>query len=293
MYLSQLGKKVLEDGRGGRGTHVLGYCLFQKPLTVPTRAPLVDAGIGSLEDGGRLSAGGFSNDVTDRGTFGGMREGGIGSLVVGDVGPGLARAGACRDCVAITFASLAGGLNLAGAWGILERTVGGDGRDALPGRGSLDGAVVALGPGVVGVLRLFGLAVNLKIDFDLAGVWPADALWVGTAGSMPAADARDVRLLGAGRCDVRDVFAVAPREARNSAEAEVACRDALWNDEIVDADCGMGGNGVCIKLARDATLGRDDLGAASTGTMISAGADDSVGEVGNGGTSSKEEAGGR
>lgn len=48
------------------------YCLFQKPLTVPTRTPLVDAGIGNLDDAGRegkFSGGGFSNVVMDRGAF--------------------------------------------------------------------------------------------------------------------------------------------------------------------------------------------------------------------------------
>ena len=78
----------------------------------------MDAGIGNLEDGGiedRVSAGGFSSIAMGRGAFRGTRGGGIGSFDVGDIGPGLASAGTCRDCVAITVASLAGGLNLVGA----------------------------------------------------------------------------------------------------------------------------------------------------------------------------------
>lgn len=59
----------------------------------------------------------------------------------------------------------------------------------------------------------------------------------------------------------------------------------------------MGGNGVCMRLARDGTLERDGLGTEgviSKGTAVSAKGDDNVGEVGNGGTSSVgEEAGGR
>lgn len=149
-------------------TYRKNYDFFQKPLTVPPRAPLVDAGIGSLDDAereGRFSAGGFSSVGMDRGAFGGEREGDIGSFDV-DVGPGLASAGACRDCVAITVTSLAGGLNLVGAWGILERAVVGEGKDALPAIGSLDGIAVSLIPGDRGVLMLFGFAVNRKIDFD-------------------------------------------------------------------------------------------------------------------------------
>lgn len=199
-------------------------------MTVPTRVPLADAGIGSLEDGGRLSTG-FSNDVTDRRTFGGMREGGIGSFDVGEVG-----AGACLDCVAITVASLGGGTNLGGAGGILDRTVVDEGRGVLPERGSLDG-VVALVPGVVGVLRLFGFAVNLKIDFDRAVAWLTGTGMEATIGSMPAADARDVRLLGAGRRETRDAFADVLREARDSADvSEMEIRDELWKDVMVDAD---------------------------------------------------------
>lgn len=92
------------------------YCLFQKPLTVPTRVPLADAGIGNLDDVGRggLCACSFSVITMGRKTFGAVREGGIGSFVVEDVGPGLASAGACRDCVVTTLASLTGVLNLAG-----------------------------------------------------------------------------------------------------------------------------------------------------------------------------------
>lgn len=152
-----------------------------------------------------------------------MRDGGIGSFDVEQVGPRLARAGACRDCIAITFASLAGGMNLAGDWGILERTVADDGGEAFPARGSLDGIIGALGTGVIGALRVLGFAVNLKIDFDRTVAW-----LVGTTGLMPAADASDVRLLGAGRREARDTFADVLREARDSADvSEMETRDEL------------------------------------------------------------------
>lgn len=218
------------------GTRTLGtyrsprdYCRFQKPLTVPTRAPLADAGIGNLDEvgEGRLCTGDFSVMRMGRRTFGGMRDGGIGSFDVGDTGPGLASAGACRDCVAITFTSLAGGLNLDGAWGILERAVVGEGRDVLPATGSLDGVAVSFAPAVTGVLRLFGFAVNRKIDFD-RGVDPD---FVGATGWMPAADARDVRLLGAGRRETRDSLGDAKETRDSDADgmdaSEIDSRDAL------------------------------------------------------------------
>lgn len=59
----------------------------------------------------------------------------------------------------------------------------------------------------------------------------------------------------------------------------------------------MGGSGVFIKMARDGILERDGFGgdgATSKGTTMSARGDVSVGDVGNGGTSSMgEDTGGR
>ena len=177
--------------------------------------------IGSLGDAGkegRLSTGGFSDIILGRGTFGGGREDGIRSFDVGDIGAGFASAGACRDCVAIAVASLAGGLNLVGAWGILERVAVGEGKDALPTTGSLDGVTAPLVPGVEGITRLFCFAVNRKIAFDRLVTSLACTGLIETNGSTPAADARDVRLPGAGRREIRDVFGVAlgyTRETRD------------------------------------------------------------------------------
>lgn len=219
------------------------YDLLQKPLTVPTRAPLADAGIGNLDDGreGIFCTGSFSSTALGRGAFGSAREGGIGSFDVGDIGAGLASAGACRDCDAITDTSLAGGLNLFGAWGILERTVVGEGRDVFPVIGSLESVAISLAPGVMGVLRLFGFAVNRKIDFDRATAWLAGTRFVDTIGSTPAADARDVRLLGGGRREIRDPFGVLAGHANETRESdtdvsEIESWDALWKVVIVDAD---------------------------------------------------------
>lgn len=179
-----------------------------------------------------------------RGAFRGARDGGIGSFDVGDVGPGLGSAGTCRDCVAITVASLAGGLNLVGAWGILERAVVGEGRDTFPAIGSLDGIAVSLVPGIMGVLRLFGFAVNRNMDFDRVVACLAGTGFVETIGSTPAADARDVRLLGGGRREIRDpceeVVGHAKETRESNAdgvdEAEIESWDVLWKVVIVDAD---------------------------------------------------------
>ena len=212
------------------------YDLFQKPLTVPTRAPLTDAGIGNLDDE-REGTGGFSSTALGRGAFGSGREGGIGSFDVGDIGAGLASTGACRDCDAITDTSLAGGLNLFGAWGILERTVVGEGRDVFPVIGSLESAISL----VPGAFRLFGFAVNRKMDFDRAIDWLAGTRFVENIGSTPAADAKDVRLLGGGRREIRDPFGVLAGHAKETRESdtdasEMESWDALWKVVIVDAD---------------------------------------------------------
>lgn len=196
-------------------------------MTVPTRPAFIDAGIGSLDDAGgegRLCIGGFSSIAMGRGTFGGGRDGGIGSFDVADVGPGLASAGTCRDCVAITVASLAGGLNLVGG-GILERAVVGEGRDVLPVTGSLDGVAVSLVPGAAGILILFGFAVNRKMDFGLAA-WLAGTGFAKTTGPTPAADARDVRLLGAGRREIRDPLGVVVGHVNETRESDTDERGA-------------------------------------------------------------------
>ena len=138
------------------------------------------------------------------GTFRGTRDGGIRNFDVGDIGPGLTSAGACLDYVAITVASLAGGLHLVGAWGILERAVVGEGRGVFPAIGNLVDIAVSFIPSVMGILRLFGFAVNQKMDFDRDVACLAGTGIVETIGSTPAVDARDVRLLGAGRREIRD-----------------------------------------------------------------------------------------
>ena len=59
----------VSEGLGDKGSKLTRYCnhcLFQKPLTVPTRADL-DA-VGSLEEGARLSTGSFS--IIGRATLG-------------------------------------------------------------------------------------------------------------------------------------------------------------------------------------------------------------------------------
>jgi hypothetical protein len=179
-----------------------------------------------------------------RGAFRGARHGGIGSFDVGDVGPELASTGTCRDCVAITVASLAGGMNLVGAWGILERTVVGEGSDGFPAIGSLDGIAVSLVPGAMGVFRFFGLAVNRKMDFDRVVACLPGTGFVETIGSTPAADARDVRLLGGGRREIRDPCEEVVGHAKETRDSnadgadvsEIEIWDALWKVAIVDAD---------------------------------------------------------
>ena len=82
---------------------------------------------------------------------------------------------------------------------------------------------------------LFGRGANLKMDLERVVAWSVARL-VGAMGSIPAADARDVRLLGGGRRDTRDTFAVVLRDAGDSDPSEMETREELWNDMIVDAD---------------------------------------------------------
>lgn len=70
----------------------------------------------------------------------------------------------------------------------------------------MNGVAVSLVPGIVGVLRLFGLAVSRKMDFGRVVVWLVDASFVETTGTTPVADARGVRLLGAVKREIRDAL---------------------------------------------------------------------------------------
>ena len=77
--------------------------------------------------------------------------------------------GTCCECLAIIAASLAGGLNWAGAGGIEEYAV--VGADMLSVAGDLDGAGASLVS--LGVFSRLSIAVNREMEIDLVVVWLA------------------------------------------------------------------------------------------------------------------------
>jgi hypothetical protein len=96
---------------------------------------------------------------------------------------------------------------------------------------------------IIGALILFGFAVDRKIDFDRGTTGAAGAELVESIGSTPAADAKNLRLLEAGRREIRDAFGVAggyTKEIRGS-DADVAdineieSWEARWKVVTVDA----------------------------------------------------------